>query len=83
MNQPPAPPPRVAPLPIAQLINKLPGTPPPGHSAYDENHEEEKGGLPMEIVAFAQGLYIPPQVPPAGNQGQPLAPQPGWGGAGR
>jgi hypothetical protein len=84
MNQPPAPPLRVQPLPIAQLINKLPGTPKPGESAYDHKYEEgEKGGLPMEIVAFAQGLYVPPQIPPAGQQGQPLAPQPGWGGQGR
>jgi len=84
MNQPPMPPPRVQPLPIAQLIDKLPGTPEPGGSAYDKQYESgEKGGLPLEIVAFAQGLYIMPQIPPAGQKPQPLAPQPGWGGMGR
>jgi hypothetical protein len=82
MNQPP--PPRVQPLPIAQLINKLPGSPKIGESAYDRQFDpEDKGGLPMEIVAFAQSMYVPPQIPPSGKQGSSLSPLPGWGGQGR
>lgn len=84
MTPPPMPPPRVPPLPIAQLLNKLPGTPGPNESAYDSKYEAgSKGGLPMEIVAFAQGMYVPPHLPPPTGAPPPISPQPGWGGQGR
>jgi hypothetical protein len=84
MNPPPAPPPRVPPLPIAQLLNKLPGNPAPGESAYDSKYNPgEKGGLPMEIVAFSQTMYTVPQATPPKGPPPPMSPQPGWGGAGR
>lgn len=76
-------PPRVPAQPIAQLLQSLPPTPAPDKNAYNATSTEgDKGGLPMEICAFAQGMYAMPQ-PPGGGKPSPLAMQPGWGGQGR
>lgn len=86
VKQPPAPPPRVPPLPLAQLLQAAPSAPPPNQDAYSRPvNVTEKGGLPLEICAFAQGIY-------AANQHQHQLPQqkqdskalqPGWGGQGK
>lgn len=81
--QPQGPAPRVPNLPVAQLLQKLPGTPAPEKNAYDAPIKDgDKGGLPMEICAFAQTVYVRPQVQP-GPPNPAMALQPGWGGQGR
>ena len=83
MNQPPMPPPRVPQLPIAQLIQKMPSNPPPETNAYDNPAKAgDKGGLPLEICAFAQSVYMHPQMQPGGASGA-VGLEPGWGGKGR
>lgn len=77
------PQPRIPKLPVAQLLQKIPAEPDAGSNAYDAPAKEgEKGGLPMEICAFAQTMYAMPTVNNT-NSGQGMALQPGWGGQGR
>ena len=83
MPAPMGPPPRVPSLPIAQLLQKLPTRPDPSKNAYNATATDgDKGGLPMEICAFAQSMYTMPQMQ-GGKGGGALALQPGWGGQGR
>ena len=85
MMQPIMPQQRVAPLPIAQLMQAAPADPPPEKDAYEQPvRAGKKGELPMEIVAFAQGVYQKPQPQQQqGNKGNGLGLQPGWGGKGK
>jgi len=83
MPQVPIPPPRVPPLPIAQLVHSIPADPPVEQNAYDKvSKAGSKGGLPMEIVAAAQLIYQHPQVPPQPGGASQQGLKPGWGGQG-
>jgi hypothetical protein len=51
------PAPRVPALPVAQLLQKLPGMPAPDKNAYDTPVKDgSKGGLPMEICICSNCL---------------------------
>jgi len=80
---PPGPPPRVPKLPVAQLLQKLPAEPARDKDAYNTPSKAgDKGGLPMEICAFAQTMYTMPQI--HDNKPNPaMGLQPGWGGQNR
>ena len=87
----PAPPPMSPPIgggggfSAVQAAATAPFAPPPGPPPIPPMPVQEKGGLPIKVIASIQGIYAKEEQKQAALQGLDpgLALQPGWGGQGR